>query len=340
MTSVKTSSKSNVSKKKKVEKKRGEKLKYIFAAIILALTLYPVWYLFRSKNVPSDDLKLRYWPILPIFKWNPNGSLRTMNRAFEKLNFRFVNASHGDEWDIAWSIDMPFFGGTQEGDEIFAGLRHIQFERHQKFNHFPGNGILITKSTMATHNHNSKYILPSFEVPDMLDELHEFIKNNPDKTILEKNTSNRGVKIIKADQIKVAFEDEVFYQQFMDKPFTIDGHAFDFGVFAVITSVDPLRVYRYGDALLRFCEEEYYPFDATNRNKYVVKDGSIPPYEMPSFKKIYEKYQFSVTSIFERLIEKKGFNVNKFWAMIDDAIASIVMNSENYILRKVSIILD
>ena len=42
--------------------------------------------------------------------------------------------------------------------------------------------------------------------------------------------------------------------------------------FIVITSVDPLRIYLTEDCFFRFCPEKYYPFDETNRNKYIVKD--------------------------------------------------------------------
>ena len=38
---------------------------------------------------------------------------------------------------------------------------------------------------------------------------------------------------------------------------------FDIGIYTMITSMDPLRIYVFeGDVLLRFCPEKYHPFDA------------------------------------------------------------------------------
>lgn len=52
---------------------------------------------------------------------------------------------------------------------------------------------------------------------------------------------------------------------------------FDIGIYTVVTSVIPLRVYIYeGDALLRFCPVPYEPFDPQNLDKYVVGDDYLP----------------------------------------------------------------
>ena len=53
----------------------------------------------------------------------------------------------------------------------------------------------------------------------------------------------------------------------------------------MITSMDPLRIYVFeGDVLLRFCPEKYHPFDAANRDKYVVHDDYRPTWKV---KKIF-----------------------------------------------------
>lgn len=56
---------------------------------------------------------------------------------------------------------------------------------------------------------------------------------------------------------------------------------FDIGIYTVITSVLPLRVYIYeGDVLLRFCPKDYKPFDADDVDKYVVGDDYTPLWEV------------------------------------------------------------
>lgn len=56
---------------------------------------------------------------------------------------------------------------------------------------------------------------------------------------------------------------------------------FDLGIYVVVTSVHPLRVYYYDtDVLLRFCREDYEPFDPLNENKYVVGDDYLPAWQV------------------------------------------------------------
>jgi tubulin monoglycylase TTLL15 len=74
---------------------------------------------------------------------------------------------------------------------------------------------------------------------------------------------------------------DVFVQQFVDNPLLIDGRKFDLGVYTVVTSLSPLRVYIYeGDILLRFCPEPYQPFDSKILDKYVVGDDYTPIWEV------------------------------------------------------------
>lgn len=201
-------------------------------------------------------------------------------------------------------------------------------------NHMPGIEALVAKTVMNEVNRGFDFILPSFVLPEDQDIFNKFITENPHKMLLSKNFYNRGVEIINVEEIDPDNEDEIFYQEFMDNPFLIDGHAFDFGVFVLITSFDPLRVYRYSDEiLLRFCSEKYHPFDPENDEKYVVQEGSIPVYEMPSFKELYEHFSFSSKTMFEDHIEKLNFDVEKFWQRIDNAIAQIAINAEDLVIK-------
>ena len=64
----------------------------------------------------------------------------------------------------------------------------------------------------------------------------------------------------------------------------------------MITSMDPLRIYVFeGDVLLRFCPEKYHPFDAANRDKYVVHDDYRPTWKVGQTNKLkqwlHEKLQ-------------------------------------------------
>ena len=56
------------------------------------------------------------------------------------------------------------------------------------------------------------------------------------------------------------------------------------GVYTTLTSVDPIRIYVHQqDVLLRFCPTKYHPFDAADKDKYVVGDDYLPSWQVPSF---------------------------------------------------------
>ena len=47
-------------------------------------------------------------------------------------------------------------------------------------------------------------------------------------------------------------QEDTFVQEYVEDPLLVDGHKFDIGIYTILTSIDPLRVYIYdGDALLR-----------------------------------------------------------------------------------------
>lgn len=48
-------------------------------------------------------------------------------------------------------------------------------------------------------------------------------------------------------------------QEYIEKPYLINGYKFDFRVYAFISSVDPLIFYVYNRGMVRFCNERYGP---------------------------------------------------------------------------------
>ncbi|KAG5680163.1 hypothetical protein PVAND_009688 [Polypedilum vanderplanki] len=283
------------------------------------------------EEVQEKVNRLRFWSVI-LYKWHSNGQMRTMDRVFERLQYQFVNASHGDDWDFLWAIEHPFAPSDDEDQTLFANITEIKLREEQKINHFPGIAALVSKSFMSDVNSDLPYILPSFVMPYDLEIFNDFIKKNPNVKLVEKDLYNRGVRIVRYNEVRKDKSD-VFYQQFMDNHFLIDGHAFDFGVFVLITSFDPLRIYRYeADVLFRFCKKPYHPFDPKDHDRYVVRRGCHNAYDMKSFEKIYNRYGFPFIKIFEKIIQDKGHNVTEFWRKIDDAIVKILINTESYVI--------
>lgn len=50
---------------------------------------------------------------------------------------------------------------------------------------------------------------------------------------------------------------KVMIQEYMDKPYLINGFKFDIRMYVLVSSFDPLRVYVFDDGLVRFCTMKY-----------------------------------------------------------------------------------
>ena len=72
---------------------------------------------------------------------------------------------------------------------------------------------------------------------------------------------------------------EIFVQRFVNPPHLIHGHKWDIGVYVLVTNLRPLRVYYYGDLLLRFCKEAWKGLNPADVDTYVVADDYLSPWD-------------------------------------------------------------
>lgn len=276
-----------------------------------------------NEEVDQRNL-LKYWPFVKVM-WNINDNLRSVKRVFDRHGHVMVNGSIDEDWDVMWSIEYPFALFSKEMKNL---------KPRQKVNHIPGINYITLKSFMTTHN-RLDFIPPAFEFPHMAEDFRNYIKHNPEKKFVQKNGENRGVKIVSVDDINCATSEGNFYQEFIGNPLLIDDRAFDLGVYVLISSINPLRIYRYkGDVLLRFCPEPYHPFDAENVDKYVVYETLKTIFDMPSLKEMCTKMGFSSKASFEAHLTSRGFDMEELWAQVDDAIVSLVLSNENNFIAK------
>lgn len=116
-------------------------------------------------------------------------------------------------------------------------------------NHFPGSGFFTNKVDLATSD--LKHVPKAFHLPKQKDMLLEYAKSNPNHLFVQKSNSHRGIKILKINEMNLD-SPGTFVQEYVQDPLLVDGYKFDIGIYTVLTSVDPLRVYIYnGDVLLR-----------------------------------------------------------------------------------------
>lgn len=265
------------------------------------------------NKTPEQGKKPTYW----IYGAGGEGQWVHVNKVLNRLGFQRVTENESDTADLLWAHDYPF-------TKIKSKM--LSLKPHQKVNHFPGCGFITNKVDLATTK--MKYVPNAFKLPSDRDDFKLYAENNPEKSFVVKHHQHRHIKIKKMSEINLN-DNLTFVQEFIENPLLVDGHKFDIGVYTIITSVDPLRVYiYYGDILFRYCPQKYYPFDPNVVDKYIVGDDYIPTWEIPSLSRYYNGLGYGMKSSFDAYMKSIGKNPQKIWDQVEDAIRLAILTKE------------
>jgi tubulin monoglycylase TTLL15 len=271
-----------------------------------------------SADEERSVLSLAQRPKYAVFGKNiDSGYLKHVYSVLDRAGYVRVNYNLSDDWSVLWAHDYPF-------TKIKPVL--LKMKRHQRVNKFPGSGFVTNKVNLATSKLPN--VPRAFQIPQDASELTAHAAANPDKMFVQKNKNHRGIKIEKIGNLDLSKEGS-FVQEFVDDPFLIDGYKFDIGIYTMITSMEPLRIHVFeGDVLLRFCPEKYHPFDAANRDKYVVHDDYRPTWKVPTMAKYYSDLGFSFKETLNTHVRSLGEDPDKIWSAAYDTIREVYKNQQ------------
>ncbi|CAB3981470.1 tubulin polyglutamylase TTLL6-like isoform X1 [Paramuricea clavata] len=289
----------------------------------LMLTAFNVYELSSMKNAESGNGKVvdnqKYLAWIHADHLN-SGYLNHLIDVLDRVGYTYTTNGDGD-WDLLWSHNYPFT------DLAITQLQKLK--SYQKVNHFPGSGFITNKASLvSTH---IPAIPLAFQIPKDKNAFLEEAKTHPEKLWVVKSNGHRGIAVKHPNEIELdVTESNSFIQEFIKNPLLINGRMFDIGVYTVMTSVNPLRVYIFtADVLIRFCTKDYHPFDANDLKKYVVGDDYTPPREIPGFKEIYLKGKFSRLETLRLYLRKQGEDDTKMWNSIKNTISEVYQLKEN-----------
>lgn len=118
-------------------------------------------------------------------------------------------------------------------------------------------------------------------------------------------------------------------QLYVDRPFLIDGYKFDLRVYALVLSVDPLKIFMYKEGLVRICTEKYKAPSSLNiktdcmhlTNYSVNKKSDCFEYDPNNFS-VGSKRDFNFLN---KYLESQGHSPDKVWDSIADIIIKTVL---------------
>lgn len=244
----------------------------------------------------------------------------------EKIEIRVdKHTTIHNNWDLLWSYDYH--------NELPIDFGKVKY--HQKINHIPGNFVLCMKDNLAI-NTDSKYIAKAFNNSE---SLKKYAEENPKTRFVQKLWSNRGVELKNVSEINFKLFGpgyKYFAQVYIENPLLIDGHKFDFGIYVLVTSIDPLRIYFYNkNTLIRLCVDKYNNSNYSNVDSYVISDACMFPWDIDVLS-VYYNQSYTYKEAMQAYFTKQGYDMNRIWSQVEDCIRSIVVSKENHFIFWVS----
>ncbi|XP_005107488.1 probable tubulin polyglutamylase ttll-15 [Aplysia californica] len=250
----------------------------------------------------------------------PTGYLKHVFRVFEKIGFSI--GERLSDWLVMWSHDYPFVTYSKD-------LKNLK--PYQKVNHFPGSGFVTNKASLAQSKLD--FIPKAFEIPAKKKEFLEYAGKHKNTSWVQKSNKHRGIRIKKVEELDFS-KDGTFIQEYVSNPLLIDGRKFDIGIYTVLTSISPLRVYFIGgDALFRFCPLEYFPFDDSIPDKYVIGDDYLPLWKVASLEEFFVKNGYTFKNSFDAYLRSIGKDPFKLWEKMYSAIRQVFLMKEKDLIK-------
>ncbi|KAK2508324.1 hypothetical protein MC885_013189 [Smutsia gigantea] len=160
-----------------------------------------------------------------------------------------------EEWTVYWT------------DCSVSLERVMDMKRFQKINHFPGMTEICRKDLLARNLNRMQKIYPTeynifprtWCLPADYGDFQSYGRQRKTRTYICKPDSGcqgRGIFITRNPR-EIKPGEHMICQQYISKPFLIDGFKFDMRIYVLITSCDPLRIFMYEEGLARFATLPY-----------------------------------------------------------------------------------
>lgn len=253
----------------------------------------------------------------------------SVDRVLSRLGLQKVEVTDpskfSNDWNLLWTF---YYHSSLDGYINWSNVKS-----HQKINHFPGNYMLVSKNYLTTEN-DFDFIPKGFLNSE---DVQEYAKEHPEKRFVMKLKTNRGVKLVKPSEMNFTDESsDYFAQEFVEDPLLWDGYKFDFNIFVVITSVNPLRLYYYNkDVFMRFCLKPYSTENISDVDAYVIGTDHTACQSFPYIKK-YVDAGYTYKDAFEGFIKEIGGDSQEIWEQVENVIRSTVLNVEESMIDGVS----
>ncbi|KAG8516338.1 Tubulin polyglutamylase TTLL13 [Galemys pyrenaicus] len=182
-----------------------------------------------------------------------NCKYESVRRAAQLCGLKEVGED--EEWTVYWT------------DCSVSLERVMDMKRFQKINHFPGMTEICRKDLLARNLNRMQKLYPAeysifprtWCLPADYGDFQAYGRQRKTRAYICKPDSGcqgRGIFITRNPR-EIKAGEHMICQQYISKPFLIDGFKFDMRIYVLITSCDPLRIFMYEEGLARFATMPY-----------------------------------------------------------------------------------
>ncbi|OHT06177.1 Tubulin polyglutamylase TTLL7 [Tritrichomonas foetus] len=265
-------------------------------------------------------------------------------------NTRFSVVKHSVE-EMGYKItestskNLLFWCDSGGSFEFTSQLSHWQF-----YNHFPGTWAIARKVDLSRNIEKMSRLLPefydfhpkSFIIPSQFTEMEQFmnsISKKSKKTFIvkpDRGSFGKGIVLIQSPDSIQDWIDSAIAQQYIE-PYLIDGLKFDLRIYALVSSIEPLRIYLFHEGIGRFCTEPYSKPKSKNLElsfahltNYALNKNN-PNFRQPTDAEHADSgHKRSLTSVLEYM-KANGVDVDDLMSQIEDIIRLTVISIQPYL---------
>lgn len=266
----------------------------------------------------------------------------------------------GTKYEIVRTVisEMDFIK-TRDEDETAnliwndSAVQHekiAELRNYQRINHFPGMGEICRKDCLARNMSKmikcqpqeysfipKTWIFPA-EYTQFQNYVKELRRKRKQKTFIVKPANGamgHGISLIRNCE-KLPAQEHFIVQEYLDKPFLMEGFKFDLRIYILVTSCDPLRIFLYNDGLVRMGTEKYHaPSEANLSQLYMHLTNYSVNKHNENFERDETVDKGSKRSIswFTEFLRANDYDVAKFWGDISELVVKTLIVAEPHVLH-------
>lgn len=225
-----------------------------------------------------------------------------------------------------------------------------ELRNYQRINHFPGMGEICRKDCLARNMSKmvkcqpqeysfipKTWIFPA-EYTQFQNYVKELRRKRKQKTFIVKPANGamgHGISLIRNCE-KLPAQEHFIVQEYLDKPFLMEGYKFDLRIYILVTSCDPLRIFLYNDGLVRMGTEKYHaPSEANLSQLYMHLTNYSVNKHNENFERDETVDKGSKRSIswFTEFLRANDYDVSKFWGDISELVVKTLIVAEPHVLH-------